>query len=110
MKTNESAATAMLLVALGMFAVLALSILWGGFWVGLTLSVLWGWFAAPLFGLPELTIWQAYGLALICFTLRQYRHKKSEDSFGVMILRGLATSPFIAVMMLGVGWCVKTWA
>lgn len=89
MKTKETELTVVLLAIFGVLAVLAQSILWGGFWVGLTLSVLWGWFAAPLFGLPELTVWQAYGLALICFTLRKQSLKMSEDTFTDSIGKGL---------------------
>lgn len=110
MKAKESELNVALLSTIGVFAVFALAIVWGGFWVGLTLSVLWGWFAVPLFGLPVLTVWQAYGLALICFTLRQHRHKKTDDSFGVAIGKALIASPLLCGVMLGVGWGVKTWA
>lgn len=110
MKTKEYEFTVALLAVLGVFAVLAISIVWGGFWTGLTLSVLWGWFAVPLFGLPALTIWQAYGLALICFTLRHHRHEKSKDSFGVAMGKVVIATPLMTGVMLGVGWCVKTWA
>lgn len=110
MKNKESGITVALLAVLGLLAVIALSIVWGGFWVGLTLSVLWGWFAVPLFGLPSLTVWQAYGLALICFALRRHDQKKSEDSFGLAMGKAVVTTPMMAAVMLGVGWCVKTWA
>jgi len=110
MKTKESEIAVALFAVFGVLAVLVLSVVWGGFWVGLTLSVLWGWFAVPLFGLPVLTVWQAYGLALICFALRQHQVKKSEDSVGAAIGKAVITSPFVTGLMLGVGWCVKTWA
>ena len=80
-ETKDQEFTVAMLAMLGVFAVIALSVVWGGFWVGLTLSVLWGWFAVPMFGLPVLTVWQAYGLALICFTLRQSGRVKSKDGF-----------------------------
>lgn len=109
MKTKETEFTMALLAMLGVLAVIGLSIVWGGFWTGLTLSVLWGWFAAPLFGLPVLTIWQAYGLALIVRTLQRHKVEKSDDSFGAAIGKTLCTPPLLAGVMLGVGWCVKTW-
>lgn len=60
----------------------------------------------PLFGLPALTIWQAYGLALICLTLRQHKHKAEEGGFAVAMGKALCVPPLIAGAMLGVGWCV----
>lgn len=110
MKTNESEVTVAVMYLVGMVAVIVLSIVWGGFWMGLSLSVLWGWFAAPLFGLPLLTIWQAYGLVLVCRVLQRYKVEKSKDSLGASLGKAAVLPPFIAGMLLGVGWCVKAWA
>ncbi|WP_133066258.1 hypothetical protein [Acidovorax kalamii] len=110
MKSKEYEGAVALAAVVGVFAVVALSIVWGGFWVGLTLSVLWGWFAVPLFGLPVLTVWQAYGLALIVRALQRYKVEKNGDGFGLAMAKALAAPPFIAGLMLGVGWCVKAWS
>lgn len=110
MKTKEYEGAVALAAVVGVFAVVALSIAWGGFWTGLTLSVLWGWFAVPVFGLPVLTVWQAYGLALIVRTLQRYKVEKNDDGFGIAMAKVLFGAPFIAGLMLGVGWCVKAWA
>lgn len=109
MKSNSHELGVALAAIVGVFAVVGLSIVWGGFWVGLTLSVLWGWFAVPLFGLPVLTVWQAYGLSLIAYTLRRHSVEKNEDGFGIATARAIFIPPFIACVMLGVGWCVKAW-
>lgn len=110
MKSNSHELGVALAAIVGVFAVVGLSIVWGGFWVGLTLSVLWGWFAVPLFGLPVLTVWQAYGLALIVRTLQRCKVEKNDDGFGLAMAKAIAAPPFIAGLMLGVGWCVKAWA
>lgn len=110
MNSKEHEGAVAIAVVVGLFAVVALSVVWGGFWVGLTLSVLWGWFAVPLFGLPVLTVWQAYGLALIVRTVQIQKVEKSADGLGIAMAKAFAVPPFIAGLMLGVGWCVKTWA
>lgn len=110
MKNKEYEGAVALAAVVGVFAVVVLSIAWGGFWTGLTLSVLWGWFAVPVFGLPVLTVWQAYGLSLIVSTLKRYKLEKNDDGFGIAMAKVLFGAPFIAGLMLGVGWCVKAWA
>lgn len=47
---------------------------------GYVLSVLWGWFISPVFGLPELSIMQALGLALIVTFLTGESSPKGEDT------------------------------
>ncbi len=94
----------------GGFAAILLSIVWGGFWAGLTLSVLWGWFAAPLFGLPLLTIWQAYGLVLVARSMRGLAaSEKPADAFGKAMTKALLVPPFACGLMLLTGWAVKDW-
>lgn len=87
------------------------AIAWGGFWGGLTLSVLWGWFVVPLFALPTLTIAQAYGIALVLRCAKglmpsdNQKERSLADSFGRMLI----IPPCVAGLLMGVGWCVKTW-
>lgn len=94
----------------GFGLLLCVAIIWSAFWSGLGLSVLWGWFVAPLFGLPALTIGQAYGLALVASALRGTKHTKTEDDFGVVIAKALLAAPISCGMLLFVGWCLKAWA
>lgn len=110
MKNKQYEGAVAIAAIVGVFAVVGLSVVWGGFWVGLTLSVLWGWFAVPLFGLPVLTVWQAYGLSLIAYTLRRHTMEKNEEGLGIAMAKVLFVPPFIACVMLGVGWCVQAWA
>lgn len=89
---------------------IAIVIVWGAFWTGLTLSALWGWFITPVFGLPALSIAQAYGLALVAWALRGTRHEpKSDDGFGVLVAKCLTTPPFAAGLFMLVGWVAKGW-
>ena len=90
---------------------LVLTIVWVGWWRGYTISVLWGWFVAPLFHLPTLTIASSYGLALVYMGFRDWDTPKADTSKSTVLMiietvfRALATSG----MLLGIGWCVKTW-
>lgn len=95
---------------LGLTAVIALSVVWGGFWGGLALSVLWGWFVVPLFGLPALSTWQAYGLILVFRTMQAHTQaQKNTDGLGEMLAKSILGAPFIAGLFLLVGWFVKAW-
>ena len=47
---------------------------------GFVLSVLWGWFAVTTFGLPELSIPTAIGVAMLAVFLVQHPWRKPEES------------------------------
>lgn len=97
-------------MVLGGIATLLLAIVWRSFWIGLTLSVLWGWFVAPVFALPVLTTWQAYGIALAYRFMRGFEaNKKTEESFGATIARAAVAPPITTGLTLCVGWLVKSW-
>lgn len=106
-KIDLTAGTAVSLV-LGGIASVALILVWGGFWAGLTLSTLWGWFVSPLFGLPAITVLQAYGIALVLRAARGFDTKKAEKvSFGVVMARAFIGHPLAAGLMIGFGWVAK---
>lgn len=108
-KIDLTAGTAVSLL-LGGIASVALMLVWGGFWAGLTLSTLWGWFVSPLFGLPSLTLLQAYGVALTFRAARGFDTKKADkESFGAVMARAFIGHPMAAGMTLGVGWVAKSW-
>ncbi|MEM7209586.1 MAG: hypothetical protein AAF434_17335 [Pseudomonadota bacterium] len=70
---------------------------------GFVISVLWGWFVAPTFGVPELSIPIAIGLAMVVsyFTYQHDAQSKEVDwgrTVGFLIAR-----PIVA---LGFGWLV----
>ncbi|WP_280191177.1 hypothetical protein [Delftia sp. PS-11] len=108
-KIDLTAGTAVSML-LGSIASIALILIWCGFWVGLTLSTLWGWFVSPLFGLPVITLLQAYGLALVFRAAWGFDNKKREpESFGAFVARSLVQAPLAAGLTLGVGWVAKSW-
>lgn len=95
---------------LGGFAAVILSIVWGGFWTGLAGSLLWAWFAVPIFGLPVLTIAQAYGVALIARAFRGMPSvPKSEDGFGAAMAKAFFLPPVWAGVILLAGYIVRVW-
>ena len=110
-KRNDLTVGIALAALFGRFAAVLLSIVWGGFWAGLTLSVLWGWFVVPLFALPVLSIWQAYGLVLVARTLRgMTAGDKTKGKFGEVMAKAFLIPPFACGPVLLVGWVAKHWA
>lgn len=110
-ETTDSATDAGIMVALvlGGIALAALMLLWGGFWTGLTASILWAWFAVPTFGLPVISIAQAYGLALIVRLFQLHQHSKETEKGWRWIATALVKWPLYAGLFLAIGWCAKTW-
>ena len=111
-KRHELTVGIALAAVLGGFAAIILTLVWGAFWAGLAASLLWGWFAVPIFGLPDIGVAQAYGLALV---LRSFRGMMPEDakttrSMGEIFARGFTLPPLMCGLVLAVGWCVKVWA
>lgn len=54
------------------------------FLLGFVVQALWNWLMPPIFGLPEITYWQAWGLFLLAHLLlgggMKFQHKhKHED-------------------------------
>ena len=68
------------LACLGSVALLALSVVGRMITTGLTLSILWGWFIVTTFNAPQLTIAQAYGVALCFAVVRGYQSQGALDS------------------------------
>ena len=62
---------------------------------GYALSVLWGWFMVPTFGLPELSVAPAIGIALVVgYLTKQYNNSKTKknESFGKELLKSALTA------------------
>ena len=80
---------------------------------GIALFVLWGWFIAPIFALPALTIWQAYGIALAFAALRGYREppKPADDSTSDVV-ESVGKIFLIVVLhpalLIAIGWIVRS--
>lgn len=111
MARKENTITIAASAAVGVVAILALSIIWSAFWFGLALSLLWGWFVVPLFGAAQIGTVQAYGLILTLKALQAKIPNKDikEASFGDRIARTMMLPPFIAGIFIGVGWVVSIW-
>lgn len=94
---------------IGMIALLFITIFWGGFVCAYTTSVLWTWFAVPIFGLPTLSIAQAYGVGMTIRMLKgvEVLKEDSKREFGETVARLLLLPPLVCGMCLLVGWVVK---
>ena len=86
--------------------------MWVAAWSGFTLSVLWGWFMLPLFGLPALSIAQAYGLMLVVRVAKGFDTKtdKNPDGFAAAMGKSFVLAPFACGLFLLFGWVAKAWA
>lgn len=111
MVKKENTVAVIASVAVGLVALLALSIIWSALWFGLSLSILWGWFVVPLFGLPSIGVAQSYGLILVLrlMTINASIKKESETKTADLIARSILTPPFSAGVFICVGWLVKAW-
>lgn len=91
------------------FLVIPITIALSSMWRGFVLTKLWAWFAVPTFGIVELTLPVAIGIALIASYLT-YQHKSSNtnDSQGSRAIGEAAIVTVIhpAVTLL-IGWIVS---
>lgn len=94
------------MAVLGSLCFVVLVIVWSAVWTGITLSVTWGWFVAPKFGLPIISIAEAYGLSLI---VGIFRNQSKPDDAAKAFAEVAVLAPFKAMLILGVGWIVKIW-
>lgn len=70
---------------------------------GFVLTVLWGWFVVTTFGLPELSLPAALGVALVAQFLIYHPYRKPEESTSSeRIGRAVGYNLFA----LGIGWIV----
>ena len=72
---------------------------------GYVLSILWGWFVVPIFGVPQIGIAQAIGVAMVVSLMtHQYVPQKEKDRWMPVI-----TALLTPVFALAIGWIVKQW-
>ena len=108
--TDKTVTTGIAVSALlGAFVALVLSWIWLAAWSGYTLSVLWGWFVTPAFGLPALTVAQAYGVALMVRACKgpNIPKDKPKESFGATLAKVAILPPVWCGILLLVGWAAK---
>lgn len=110
---NKASGSAMLAsTTVSVVAVVIASIAWVALWFGLALSVLWGWFVAPLFGVADIGVAQAYGLVLVVRALhaKAPTQEEAKRSIDDQLVRIIMLPPFVTGLLLGVGWGVSIWA
>ena len=76
---------------------------------GLVLSNLWGWFVVPTFGLPQLSLVPAIGVAMVVrFLTHQYIEspEKKEKKDSTERWTGLVVTLFSPFITLLFGWIV----
>ena len=91
-----------------LFALMGLYGAWAGAFVGVKL---WAWFVVPIFGLPALTLPQAFGLSLLChfWTWQHFSAKcKDERPIGEKVAEvvGLLIAPWFTLLM---AWICHTY-
>jgi len=96
-----------LTVIAAMFGALALGYVWSGF----ALTILWGWFMVPTFGLPQLALAPAIGVAVVVgYLTHQYRPTEdAKDKKASRMAEGFAFMAMKPALALAVGWIVKQW-
>lgn len=88
---------------LSVIIIAAISAVYGGY----ALTVAWSWFVAPTFGLSELSIPVAYGIALIVnFMGNEHDIKPSDEPFTDVMLRGFVRAIIRPTVLIGIGWTV----
>jgi len=95
------------LACLGAVALLILSTVGRMITIGLTFSILWSWFIVTTFNAPQLTIAQAYGVALCVAVVRGYQPTDSKRDTNQVILDVLASVLIRPAFLLLFGWIVK---
>ena len=91
-----------LLASIGLFAFDIAA----AFWKGFVLVILWRWFVVPVFpSLPQLTVTQAVGLALIA-SLLQIRPYTGEHEWIDVVAHKLAYGILLPPSMLLIGFII----
>lgn len=101
-------------VGAGIFVVAILFVLFAlyGAWAAAFVGVkLWAWFVVPVFGLPLLTLPQAFGLSLLChYWTWQHISIKCKDERPVAEriaeVAGLLIAPWFTLLL---GWICKAY-
>jgi predicted branched-subunit amino acid permease len=70
-------------------------------------SILWGWFIVPLFGLPEVSVLQMWGVMLFLSLLKpNVPANKSDTEAALSNTLSFLCSPLLA---LGIGYVLRFW-
>lgn len=86
---------------IGFIALMVLGAILGGW----ALSVTWGWFMVPVFGLPELSIVPAMGIALVIGYLTKSSGSSNKEG-GEAIIEGIVHTFVGPLLVVGIGWII----
>jgi len=95
--------------ALLLLLVMPLIVVAGGLFNGWVSSTLWGWFAVEQFGLPAVSVTQAWGLALIVTFFRGTPRPLKADLYANENWVGYLGLYGFGLLVLGIGWCLHAW-
>ncbi len=77
---------------------------------GYVLTVLWDWFMVPTFGLPQLSLVPAIGMALVVSYLTYQRipssEKEDKEELGLTIAKAVFRTLMHPALVLLFGWIV----
>ncbi len=85
-----------------------IDVLWGGF----VIKILWSWFIVTTFGLPELSIVAAAGLALVVALVTSKtttNFPKDDDEQVKLIIAAYIHSVLVPAFALLFGWVLHFW-
>lgn len=101
-KTGE----VVMLVTLAVFGLFGVAII-GMLINGWTLTILWEWFIVP-FGLPQLSLVQAVGIAMVVGYLTYHYQEEPKDKAEPMerVGRSLGFTVARPIFVLGFGWLI----
>lgn len=66
---------------------------------------IWLWFAVPIFHLPEVNVWQMWGLSMVFHSIKGNSMAKTDTSMDSFV--GWCTSPLLTLF---IGWLIHTYA
>jgi hypothetical protein len=109
-ETEKNEAIALAIVSLLSLPVLLILI---PIWCGFVLQVLWNWFPAVIFGVKQLTLWEAVGLYLLASWIVYTIHPQFKDDLTPKERLTKSWAGIFAIriiwplLLLGMGYIVK---
>lgn len=96
--------------AVVVFITFIIGFVYGAFSYGFVGMELWSWFISPVFGLPELSWGQAYGIVLVSsiFTYRPHYNTNKDEREKHEKIGQLIASLILPWIILFSGWVCKT--
>ena len=78
---NKRTMSALLIILFTLFVVYPIATALGSAFIALFVHPLWDWIMPEIFGLPEITYWQAFGLCwLSSIFFKSYNHQNHQKN------------------------------